>query len=579
MGVKRQAGKRIEVGLAVGLMITVAGCVAAKKTNTPPPTQADLLIQAYPEIQNGRLLIVADFEDEKQMGIFQLESATNPGRLARDPAKGRPESGAAALAVTFSGPNESILITNSRESEWSLQRDWRPYDLLMLAVNSPTPGLALEIKIVGGVSGHAVEARTETALGAGWNLLRFDLAEIGESVPLDDIQEIRLALVDPPANPVPLHFDDILLAGNRHDLLGDSANTSGSLYVQSAGRHWNIGAGGRFEISFRNGQITRWFNLAADPYRLRNLVRGTSLGPVPVQVDASGALTPANMRGAVSARQRIMEMNEIRVVIDSIWQSDSNGASGAPASFEHWTYTIYPTGQLFVSATASTNSSMAINMAWSPNAPSVHIAQTATPQENANSGSRVASFALAQFSEANAALLLVPYPDPESTLLKEVVDTANRTASIIWSKPTANDPSQTWKCQLLLASAGLDPNEAAARAIDYTTLDSVRIEIGAPHSAPGLRPDGFDPGTGTHHIATDGNRARIVVEGKKKPAFAPVFQIDGGSQDQVWVYVNYLLHTSVIRGQRGEALFQVPGTITKEIVVEPLFKQSAGNRP
>jgi hypothetical protein len=73
-------------------------------------------------------------------------------------------------------------------------------------------------------------------------------------------------------------------------------------------------------------------------------------------------------------------------------------------------------------------------------------------------------------------------------------------------------------------------------------------------------------------MATDGNRARIVVDGKKRPGFSPTFQIDGGSNDQVWVYVNYLMHPSVVRGSGGEALFQLPGTVTKEIVVEPLFK-------
>ena len=154
-------------------------CIAPQKPSVAAPTQADRLIQAYPEIQNGRLLILADFEDEKQMGIFHIESATNPGRLARDPKKGRPETGLGALAVAFSAPNESVVISSPPQGEWFLKRDWRPYDLLMMAANSPVAGLTLEIKIVGGVSGNAVEARTETVLAAGWNLLRFDLAEVG----------------------------------------------------------------------------------------------------------------------------------------------------------------------------------------------------------------------------------------------------------------------------------------------------------------------------------------------------------------------------------------------------------------
>jgi hypothetical protein len=351
-------------------------CVAPKP-GVVSPTQADRLIQAYPEIQNGRLLILADFEEDKQMGIFQLESATNPGRLARDPKKGRAETGAGALAVALTAPNESVVISSPQQGEWFLKRDWRPYDLFMMAVNSPAAGLNLEIKIVGGVSGSAVEARTETFLAAGWNLLRFDLAEVGEQVPLDDIQEIRLAVMNPPVPPSTLYFDDFLLAGNRRDLMGDSANQSGSLYVQNAGRHWNIGAGGRFEISFRNGQIIRWFNLSADPYRLRNLVRGASLGPMPVLIEESKTLRPSSSLGdAVAARQRILEMNEVRVVVECLLQADSKANAAGRAAFDHWMYTIYATGQIFVSATTSAlreegpqEAGMAVSMAWSPRLP------------------------------------------------------------------------------------------------------------------------------------------------------------------------------------------------------------------
>ncbi len=557
-------------------------CVAPKKAGVVAPTQTDRLLRAYPEIQNGRLLILADFEDEKQMGLFQLDSATNPGRLARDPKKGRTETGPGALAVQFIAPNESVVIASPREGDAFLKRDWRPYDLMMMAVSSPAAGLTLEIKIVGGAGDHAVTARTETALTAGWNLLRFDVSEIGEQVPLDDIQEIRLALSDPPGAPATLYFDDFLLAGNRRDMLGDSANQSGSLYVQNAGRHWNVGAGGRFEISFCNGQITRWFNLAADPYRLQNLVRGTSLGPTPVLVGEGNRLAPApRFRDALNVRQRILEMNEIRVVLEATWESGSVGKAAGQAASERWMYTIYPTGQIFVSADAvrpqgdpSPQSALTINMAWMPSAPTIHFGRSGGGQGSGES-SQSAAFALARIAEADAALLFIPYFDADPAQITDISDATARTTSLVWSRNAATGSTNGWQCQLFLtSSSAIDEAQATSRANDYTQPGSIRIDVGRAQTGRMIRSDGFDPGTGCFHVATDGNRARVIVEGKKRPVYSPAFQVNGDSRDQAWVYVNYLLHPGVVRGPQGDLLFQLPGTATKEVVVEPLFKKS-----
>ncbi len=241
------------------------------------------------------------------------------------------------------------------------------------------------------------------------------------------------------------------------------------------------------------------------------------------------------------------------------------------------TAAIRTTGQIFVSATTSAHqgdSSMAVNMAWSPSAPSVQLVRSDGVQ-GASSKSSSAAFAVARSAEADTALLFVPYPDADPAQVKEISDGATRTTSLVWTKKHTTEPSHTWQCQLVLASANaIDEAEAAARAIDYTEPGSVRIEVGRAQSGATLRSDGFEPGTGCFHVATDGNRARMVVEGKKRPSFSPAFQVDGGSNDQAWVYVNYLVHPSVFRGSRGEVIFQLPGTVTKEIVVEPLFKKA-----
>ena len=569
---KRSLARRALISFFTAATLLPASSCIRKKTEIAPPPQADRMLQAYSEIQSGRLLILADFEHEKQMAMFQFESASNPGRMAREPKSGRPETGDTALSVTFAAPGESVLISSPKQGAWLLKRDWRSYDLLMMAVRAASPGITLRIKVVGGVSGHAVETVTDAPLHSGWNLLRFDLIELGEQVPLDDIQEIRLSLLDTLPNPVTLHFDDFLLAGNRRDLLGDPAADSGKLYVQSAGRHWNVGAGGRFEISFRNGQITRWFNLKADPYRLRNLVRGTSLGPAQVRL-AGDILEPAWDTNAISVRQRILEMNEIRVVIECLLQSGADNAA-----YQHVVYTIYPTGQIYVAGTSSAVSDqapiLAVQMAWTPQAPEVQLG-------GAGTDSRKVALARATSVEGDAGVLFIPYADSRSAHLQRVNDETNRVTSLVW-QPSEAAYQTSWQCHLVLGSASeLSGDSGQARALDYVFPfpGSVRTEIGRPANKTSIRSDGFDPGSGSFMIATEDHRARIVIDGRRLAVFSPVFEVDGQSPDQAWVYVNYILHQPVHRDPKGRALFQIPETVTRRIVVEPLFKTDQPPRP
>ena len=120
------------------------------------------------------------------------------------------------------------------------------------------------MELAGGVGDEIVAVHSSIPLQPGWNLVRLDLAEVGESIPLDNVRRMRLS-VSGLENPVDLHLDDILLTAYRQDVFGDSGDREGNLYVQRVGRHWRIGAGGQFELAFANGQIVAWYNLAADP--------------------------------------------------------------------------------------------------------------------------------------------------------------------------------------------------------------------------------------------------------------------------------------------------------------------------
>jgi hypothetical protein len=560
-------------GGVIGLAVVGSGCeLPGQKVEITAPTQTDRMLLAYPEIQSGRVLILADFEEDRQMGLFRLEPPG--GGLVRDPKKGRPETGTGTLSVTFARAEDTVVIASPAEGEAFLKRDWRPYDLLTMAVHSPGANVRLRTRIIGGAAGQTVSTQTDTALFAGWNVLRFDLAEIGEDVPLDDIREVRLGLAQSPGDAVTLHFDDLLLIGNRQHLMGDSANTESKLYVQSAGRHWNVGVPGRFELSFRNGQITRWYNLAADPYRLRNLVRGAPLGPTPVVVENGQVTRPAlGASGAVTARQRILEMNEVRVIVDGLWESN---AADPDKSVARRTYTIFPTGQVYVTSTATWPGEqtgtlgMAVNLAWWPAAPSVRVHAGVTVGDSAEGGSP--AFALARGLEADAALLFVPYPDGEMGRIDEITDTDSKSSTLLWSGGQTR--GSIWRAMLYLSSSSsLDDSQAFSRALDYAQPGGLRVEVGEPVSGELLRSDGFDPGTGTYTLTTEGNRLRATVPGKGRAVFSPAYSIAGQSSGEAWVYVNHVVQPGVVRGPVGEVLFQVPETVMKEIVVEALFRK------
>lgn len=587
-------------GIVVWLCGAVlVGCASRSPHGPSAPTQVDRIIQAYrsADIQRGRLLIIADFEDARQMSLFSFAGVSAEGKIALDPKKGRIETGTGCLLMTVGSAGDTAVIANTDQSDWYLKRDWRPYDLLMMSVHSSKDGLSLEVGVGSGPTEQRMYAYSSTPLTRGWNLVRLDLAEVAEQIPLDDIRAISLA-VSGADKPLPVRFDDILLAGNRADLLGDSANKIGDLYVQQAGRHWNIGSGGRFEVSFANGQITNWYNLAADPYRLRNLVRGTTLGPSPVVVGESGMpLGDFSALGrSVMARQRIVEMNAVRVVVESEWRFvDEPNEALDRRPFQRWSYTIYPTGQIFaaVEATVETES-------WSPPRVALAVTFSSAPEEqvqtrlggvaasaalNRNPGinagalteptAPTVSFAAARSAVTDSLLLFVPYPSEPNTRIVEHADAVRRRTSFVALDDAAHCKVRKWVCAIVLAAAGgTDDAEVLLRATDYTTPGPLRIEIGRPPAAGDavLRRDGFNPAGGTFVIATEQNRARFTLDGRERPSYSPAFEVVGGRGAHSWVYVDNLIFEPVWRPMNGQLVFQLPGIIRKPVMIETLFR-------
>lgn len=572
--------------LALSCTVLPGACVSAKSPPQGGPTRADTLMQVYPELQSGRFVIIADFEDAKHMDLFQLIGVSDQAGYDLDRKGGRAETGKACLQFAAASPDDTLVLANSPDAQWYLKRDWRAYDLLLLSVQSPRHDLALDLVIGSGPAERRHSAQSSIPLRRGWNGIRIDLAEVAEKITLDDVRELRFALSGE-SKPVEVRFDDIVLTGSRVDLLGDSRNNSGALYVQRVGRRWNVGAGGRFELTFANGQIAAWYNLAVDPNRVWNLVRGTTLGPSPVVVGSGGSeLGDFSALGkSVVARLRIVEMNEVRAVVASEWRFvDDPDRSLDDRPFQRWVYTVYPSGQIFVAVEAT-----GMTKSWTP--PGLGLAVTValstddewtvlTPATtDAASDSANPTFATARSPARDTVLVYMPDVAAASTRFVKQADSAARRVSLVSTRQYMPGEEVKWACQLVLAASGeVSEADAALRAVEYAQPAPIRVEVGSPAVGTGSssRTDGFDPSTGTFDLHPDQGRVRFEIDGRKRPMFSPAFRILGARDQEAWVYVNHLILGNTARDIDGNLVFQLPGTIRQSTLVEVLLRRPGG---
>lgn len=551
------------------------------------------MIQAYPDITSGRFLIIADFENPNHLELFQLASESSGASRLLDRKKGRPLTGTSCLLFKTAAPGDTLIISNATATQWFLKRDWRPYDLLLLSVHAPKDHLSLELTVGGGSPRQELATTTTIQLLRGWNLLRLDLAEIGEHVPLDDIREIRLAISGSPP-PIEIHLDDILLTAGREVLLGDSETADSDLRVERIGRRWHVGSsrkGSEFELTFANGRIVAWYNTAADPHKLRNLVRGTSLGPNPVLVDASGLHRPLleEFGKAVVVRSRIVELSAVRAVITSELRfaddARSAGRSLDDRPFHRWVYTIYPTGQLYVDVTTTTatrsqtQDRLGLTVSVAPAADGFRSFAAVQSSEDETAGTPPYGF-LRGIADGATALFVVDDFSRSFRIVKSARSGGDSpgmsTASLIAVGDPANSPTEHWTCHLFLGATGATSDaELRARALDYTRPGSVRFEMGsyaASETSTAARP-GFDSASGCRVVDADEGRIRFTLDGSRQPFFSPSFRIVDTRDRDAWVYVDHLILDAIARDAHGNLLFQIPGTIDGPKLVEVLFRR------
>ena len=570
---------------------TLAGCQLPQATPGAAPTQADRLMQAYPELRGGRFAVIADFEDPRQLSLFRGFTPNVGAQYTLDRQGGRHVTGTRCLQFTAGGPEDAIVVANQDANDWFLPRDWRAYDLLLLSLHTEQPEVEAELTVAAGAGAQRIEAQTPLPLEPGWNLVRLDLAELGEHVPLDNVRELRLSL-STPRFPTQVRLDDWILTGRRADLLGDPRNLEGKLYVQQVGKRWHVGAGGRFEVTFGNGQIVRWFDLRSDPSRLHNLVEGTSLGPNVVRWAASDDPTeaaepvPVAVEARSTGRQEIVELSPGCVVIACTHQPPTLAeAAGAPAPTLRHRYTIYPTGQIYVdietegpaAGAVQGASGLTVNLAPTTEY-ALHVQSPDRPAEDSSASPQL-HYAWARGAESDDPLLLfVPGAAPEGCALKTRALKDGKGAELMAFGPAG---PCTWRCQLWLAQAqaASDP-ELGMRTRTYLHPPALRFQVGRPATSTEagreLQPTGFDSGAGCYVLHPARNCLRFTLGGERAPLYSPAFRVLDPGRRTAWVYVNDRMWSAVGRDRDGNLTFQLPELILEETRVEVLFDRPRG---
>ena len=565
---------------------SAGGCSRLLRGGPAADTQSDRLMAAYPDLASGRFWVIADFEQFKHAELFHVVSHSGRGACLPSFSAGVPETGKCCLRVTLADPLDAVVINNEHAREWSLKRDWRQFWLLVGAVHCPVDSIPLELTIVAGPPGDGGRVHSRIVLTRGWNVLRLDLAEAAEHIPIDDVRELRLSLPEADG-PVELLLDDFVLADNRQDVFGASDDLAEGLYVQSQGRRWNIGAAGRFELGFANGQIVHWYDLGSDPHRVRNLVAGSVLGPSPTvmpgyddEVTAQADSGFLALGETVVARQQLIEAGPVRIIVRCRWQFTSPGQETEEAApFQRWIYTILPDGKVHVSVECTSRAGD-----WTPEELGLAVTvsddgsvrtyphRPAQLQDPADL--RRLAFCYARPAAAERpGVLLVMHDGRRAPVMEAVRQPQRRRVSLLASGGHISGPTQSWSCLLKVWPVG-HCEQAADQALDYCYPDSLEVQVGGRvNDSPGDDDgDGFNERYGCYVLRPEGDLLRFVIDGTARPRFAPVFNILDTVGSRVWVYVDNVILEAVGRDAGGNVLFRLPETVRGRRLIEVVVR-------
>ncbi|MBU0639428.1 MAG: hypothetical protein KKB50_11235 [Planctomycetes bacterium] len=545
----------------------------------------DRMRKAYADLESGRFVSLAHFESTEQAKLFRAVGSDGEEDGREQPSlsvlRSRNETGAGGLKARLAGPDDVLRFDGKRSEELALIRDWTGYAVLLLSVYGPREAVALEFSVCSGRD-HLLRWTSTIHTKPGWNLHRFDLAEIGDAVDLADVRALTWQ-APTSTEAVDLYLDDLILADNTRHLMGEDA-TSGQLYVYTQGRRIHVGARGRFDLAFADGVIASWY---ADGEQ--NLTLRDGLGPRPVLLDEDwdvrdDAPEITWMRElyesgrARFATQRIEEMSEFRVVIvgehsfGEPAQDDGPAAGAEPVRGHSWTYTIYPTGAVYVQATS--------NLAardWG--APLMGYAVAL----NGRAGFQWVPAPAAEVDRAPAKFVLLARRGAErADLLWTLADAAlaerqrlwrsgdeRRQVMVVGNRAVQESVSTAHLLRFWPRDVEAAP-EAESLAADYQNPAAVAPLAGRliMDVTGDLDGDGYNESEGCHELELAGNVLRFTFEPGRQLRYEPVFRVHGTMGQGCWVYADGRIVSGLGRDRQGRLLFSIPRVVNSSMLIE-----------
>ena len=566
-----------------GLLLAIGGCTllggpAGGRSRGGP--SVDRLVAAYEDLAFKKFQVIADFESPVQAGLFRCEPASSTCKVEISTKQARRETGVGGLRMLLRDSSQQVVAEDRPESEWSLVRDWTKFHLLIFSVYSPRPLSGFVFSVRSGTDVPLTYTHARLPLEKGWNLVRADLGEMSDQVNLADVRELRF-WCDPLESPVELFLDDVILTNNSRQVFGPAQPAPGEMYVRAQGQRLVVGAGERFELVFSDGLIRQWFDLSSDPAKTRSLTSGLPLGAAVVALpklqDPAGWLDEVlSQTGAVphvNVVQTVEETTPLGVVIRALWRADRGEEKGdeTPA-LRQCVYSIYRDGRIYVEAVGQQPEAGVACFCDADAGFKLTLVEHAS--EAAPGGAHDPYALFSRPERGRADLLMVPYGAVTGQALHRPDDPR---LCVLWRLPPGEERfhfaglMRVWPTDIDTAA------QAVPMAADYRQPMPLLVDAGSLSRAePGdFDHDGFSEGRGYFSLQLDGNVAKARISGRRYLRFSPLFKLVNVAPRDVWVYVDGR-QVETYRDAKGDVLFQVPGMISEEALVEVTSRVKAG---
>jgi len=568
---------------AMGLWFS-AGCweqgLLPGYTRILAPT-SERLVRTYKDLQSKRFQVLADFETPQQQSLFQLVSpkGSRPAKITTERA--RRDTGVGSLKMSLFSSKQQIEARDVPESQWAFYRDWSKYHLLLFSVYSPRKLGGFTMSVHSGTDVSLTYKHSRIPLEQGWNLIRIDLADLSDQIDLSDVREVHFwcEVLD---TPIDLYLDDLILADNTREVFSSPDKQEGDLYVLTRGRRLIVGTVDRFELVFSQGRIHQWFDLSTDPARIHNLVGAGILGPVPVivpkEVKAKILLDDATQWSGLGliaeSYQSLLEASPLRVMIQGEWRFGSPDIPPDDSSpYHRWVYSIYKDGRVYLECSGTAGNEdfkpEGLGMVFCCDGSQNFKRQLREGGASGdNESAKAKSYILFSRNDTGKSdLLIVPFGPTAIRVLENPQDPR---LCVMCNVPVVSDKF-AFSAMIRIRPTDMDtPEKADPFADDYYPAPPIKIDTGrcVRTDAGDFDNDGFSESRGYHVIQLDGSFAKIHIDGSRHTRYSPVFKLVDVADRDVWVYLDGRLIKEIYRDQDGNALFELPTTISGPALLE-----------